>query len=80
IRWVIDNAWNKGLLKAWNAAAKFLPGVEEMQPITLGFAKGGGVFGAGSGTSDDIPAWLSNGEHVITAREVSAAGGQNVIY
>lgn len=80
IRWVIDNAWNGGLLKAWNAAAKFLPGVEEMQPVTLGFAKGGGVFGAGTGTSDDIPAWLSNGEHVITAREVAAAGGQNVVY
>lgn len=80
IRWVVDNAWNEGLLKAWNAAAKFLPGVEEMQPITLGFAKGGGVSGPGSGTSDDILAWLSNGEHVVTAREVAAAGGQNVLY
>ncbi|MFD3426138.1 phage tail protein [Nocardia fluminea] len=80
IRWVVDNAWNNGLLKAWNAAAKFLPGVEEMQPVTLGFAKGGGVNGPGSGTSDDILAWLSNGEHVLTAREVAAAGGQNVVY
>lgn len=80
IRWVIDNAWNKGLLKAWNAAAEFLPGIEPMAPVVVGFAKGGGVFGAGTGTSDDIPAWLSNGEHVVTAAEVQRAGGQNILY
>lgn len=32
-----------------------------------GFAEGGGVWGAGTGTSDSIPAWLSNGEYVQTA-------------
>ena len=40
-----------------------------------GFATGGPVYGAGTATSDSIPAWLSNGEHVLTAREVLAAGG-----
>jgi TP901 family phage tail tape measure protein len=39
------------------------------------YATGGPVYGAGTGTSDSIPAWLSNGEHVLTAREVLAAGG-----
>ncbi|AYN57807.1 tail length tape measure protein [Arthrobacter phage Eileen] len=42
-------------------------------------AGGGPVFGPGSGTSDDIPAMLSNGEHVWTAQEVAAAGGQAVV-
>jgi phage-related protein len=40
-----------------------------------GYAFGGAVRGAGSGTSDSIPAMLSNGEHVWTAREVAKAGG-----
>lgn len=38
-------------------------------------ADGGSVHGPGTGTSDSIPAWLSNGEHVVTAREVQAMGG-----
>ncbi|WP_291584068.1 hypothetical protein [Bacteroides sp.] len=35
------------------------------------FAKGGAVVGPGSGTSDSIPAQLSNGESVMTARATS---------
>lgn len=31
------------------------------------YATGGSVRGAGTGTSDSIPAWLSNGEFVMTA-------------
>jgi SLT domain-containing protein/phage-related protein len=41
-----------------------------------GWATGGAIHGPGSGTSDSIPAWLSNGEHVWTAKEVQAVGGQ----
>lgn len=33
-------------------------------------ATGGRIIGPGSGTSDSIPAWLSNGEHVIRAAAV----------
>src|SRR5699024_3283201 len=47
---------------------------------SAGFATGGPVYGPGTGTSDSIPALLSNGEHVITAREVALAGGQDAIY
>jgi hypothetical protein len=36
------------------------------------FATGGLVTGAGSGTSDSIPAMLSNGESVMTAQATSA--------
>lgn len=44
------------------------------------FAVGGRVFGAGTATSDSIPAMLSNGEHVLTAQEVKNAGGHGAIY
>lgn len=43
-------------------------------------AAGGSIQGPGTGTSDSIPAMLSNGEHVLTAAEVAKAGGQNAIY
>jgi len=38
------------------------------------YSSGGAVFGAGSGTSDDVPAWLSNGEYVIKASRVRQIG------
>ena len=44
------------------------------------FAGGGAAVGPGTGTSDDIPAMLSNGEHVLTASDVQKAGGQGAIY
>mgnify|MGYP001175862774 CR=1 FL=1 len=37
--------------------------------------KQGGISGPGSGTSDDIPAMLSDGEFVMTANAVKGAGG-----
>ena len=40
-------------------------------------AGGGEVMGPGSGTSDSIPARLSDGEFVMTARAVENAGGGN---
>ena len=39
-----------------------------------GLASGGAVFGPGSGTSDSIPAMLSNGEYVISAAAVRKLG------
>ncbi|MFM8798898.1 MAG: hypothetical protein ACKODT_08070 [Fluviibacter sp.] len=39
-----------------------------------GFARGGSVWGAGSATSDSIPAMLSNGEFVINAKSASIIG------
>lgn len=40
----------------------------------LGFATGGYISGPGTGTSDSIPAALSNGEYVMTAGAVSRLG------
>jgi TP901 family phage tail tape measure protein len=44
------------------------------------FAVGGAISGPGTGTSDDILAMLSNGEHVLTAAEVQKMGGQAAVY
>ena len=40
----------------------------------LEFADGGHVSGAGTATSDSIPAWLSNGEYVVKAAAVDKYG------
>lgn len=37
-------------------------------------ATGGAIIGPGTGTSDSIPAWLSNGEYVINAAAVDKYG------
>jgi hypothetical protein len=39
------------------------------------FAVGGEVTGPGTGTSDSVPARLSDGEFVVTADAVRGAGG-----
>ena len=38
-------------------------------------ASGGEVTGPGTGTSDSVPARLSDGEFVVTAKAVRGAGG-----
>lgn len=45
-----------------------------------GSATGGAILGPGTATSDSIPAMLSNGEHVLTASDVSKLGGQEGVY
>lgn len=40
----------------------------------VGAASGGHITGPGSGTSDSIPAWLSNGEFVVRAAAVKQPG------
>lgn len=41
---------------------------------TFGFATGGYIMGPGTSTSDSIPAFLSNGEYVLTADAVQNVG------
>lgn len=43
-------------------------------PVRRPYASGGHVRGPGTGTSDSIPAWLSNGEYVIRAAAVKKLG------
>lgn len=45
-----------------------------------GFASGGFVSGPGTGTSDSIPAWLSNGEFVVRAAAVRAPGVLDLLH
>jgi hypothetical protein len=40
---------------------------------------GGKISGPGTATSDSIPAWLSNGEYVFSAKAVDAAGGPDAV-
>lgn len=86
VNFVIETVWNNGLLKAWGSIDNLLGGVlPDASPLAtiprratggpIGFA-----HGPGNGTKDDILTWMSNGEHVVTAAEVLAAGGQNVLF
>jgi phage-related minor tail protein len=82
INFMINTVYNGGILKAWNSVAKFIPGLNQASPLS-GIAEnatGGAIRGPGTGTSDDILSWLSNGEHVLTAADVKAMGGQAVVY
>lgn len=47
---------------------------------TLARAAGGPIVGPGSGTSDSVPVMASNGEHMLTAAEVRAAGGHGAVF
>ncbi|WP_151959325.1 tape measure protein [Acinetobacter bereziniae] len=61
--------------------AALMPALTTIGSISMqGFATGGLVRGPGSGTSDSIPAYLSNGEHVATAWAVNRIGVANYDY
>jgi TP901 family phage tail tape measure protein len=53
---------------------KYLQSIQWNKKDSPYFATGGYVSGPGTGTSDSIPAYLSNGEYVITAKATSAYG------
>ena len=50
------------------------PGIDDLRDPFLA-AAGGEVTGPGTGTSDSVPARLSDGEFVVTAKAVRGAGG-----
>lgn len=45
-----------------------------------GRAGGGPITGPGTGTSDDVLMWGSNGEHMLTTEEVGLMGGHQAVY
>jgi hypothetical protein len=56
-------------------------GVNLTTPSSVGrSATGGPISGAGTGTSDSILQLVSNGEHMLTAADVQAAGGHAAIF
>ena len=77
-----QNTENIGLPRDVMPEGRVLEGILDPKPIFA--AEGGGVMdlrqggeseGPGTGTSDDIPAMLSDGEFVMTAKAVRGAGG-----
>lgn len=77
VDFIVNTVYNKGIVGTWNKVAKVF-GAPTLDTVK-GFAVGGPVFGAGTETSDDVPAWLSRNEHVWTAREVRGAGGHGAV-
>jgi SLT domain-containing protein len=76
VEFVVDTVYNRGLVGVWNKVASAF-GAPKLSKYK--FARGGPVFGAGTETSDDVPAWLSKNEHVWTAKEVRGAGGHGAV-
>ena len=68
VRWVLANPFNAGIIAAWNQLNTDFSLGKSVNPIPIGFATGGYVSGPGTGTSDSIPARLSNGEFVMPAK------------
>lgn len=68
-----------GLLAAQQALKDGTSVSEARRELARFMATGGPVIGPGTGTSDSIAARLSNGEHVWTADEVAAIGGQEAM-
>lgn len=60
---------NNAILMSYKGAA-----IPKSAAGKKGLASGGHVYGAGSSTSDSIPAYLSNGEYVIRASSVAKYG------
>lgn len=57
-----------GMTTIFSLLAALIGGIGGM----AGHATGGLITGPGTGTSDSIPAWLSNGEYVINAKAANA--------
>jgi hypothetical protein len=61
--------------------AALAPALASITSIAIeGFATGGHITGAGTGTSDDIPIWASNGEFMIRTAAVEKLGLANLNY
>ena len=65
--------WNTALT-AYNTSLSYASGARLAGNSNVQFAEGGLVRGPGTGTSDSIPAWLSNMEYVNRAATVSRLG------
>ncbi|MCB8914020.1 phage tail tape measure protein [Rhodococcus rhodochrous] len=82
INFMINTVYRDGIQRAWNAIGDFIPNLAkapDIAPIPE-YATGGALRGPGTGTSDDILMWGSNGEHMVTAMEVIKAGGHSILY
>jgi phage-related protein len=79
VKFVVETIINNGIVDTFNNVASAIGSSARLKRIELGkdwasFSTGGAVFGPGTGTSDDVPAWLSNGEYVVKASRVRELG------
>ena len=73
---LLGNAFNRGVSSGsgpFGAGASRLGGIGAMRDLFMN--NGGEVEGPGTGTSDSVPARLSDGDFVLTAKAVRGAGG-----
>lgn len=90
VKFVIDTVWNNGILKAWNAIADFLPGIDTVNKIDLGqlggYAQGGVLPGYTPGR--DVHDFysptggvihLSGGEAIMRPEWTRAVGGEKTV-
>lgn len=75
VSYLVHSVINKGVVGSMNAIMQKLGGGKSIGGISVpGFATGGPIYGAGTKTSDSIPARLSNGEFVMQAKAVDKFG------
>lgn len=85
-------SWISGFLGSSGTSESALSGVTSLfasssagsytasvKPYVFHLAGGGPVYGPGTSTSDSIPAMLSDGEGVLSARGMAALGGVQVL-
>ena len=87
---MFDSITNVAYAPAYSAGSNIVPTMFSAKGGIVNLAEGGfpadaprarGMLrGPGTGTSDDIPAFLSNGEFVVTAKAVKNAGGAKPMY
>lgn len=77
INFLINTVYNNGIRPVWNAFAGIVH--EGTLDRVNGLAAGGPITGGVAGR-DSVPAMLMPGEHVWTAAEVAAAGGQQAMF
>ena len=78
---ILSDAFNQGVSGLSGGSGPFGAGTARLGGIgaigSLFMNNGGEVTGPGTGTSDSVPARLSDGEFVVTAKAVRGAGGGN---
>lgn len=80
INFLIGTVYNGGIVKAWNAIEKFIPGIDAAPEIGLiPEAWTGGPISGPKG-KDNVLMWGADGEHMLTVSDVMKAGGHDVVY
>lgn len=69
-----EKGWPWSMAEMANVLAQFANITSIIASASLGYRDGGKIRGPGTGTSDSIPIWASNGEFMVRERVVSQPG------